>query len=1112
MTFRKPRVRRSRGRQPRVARNCPQSSRLLRIEPLEDRRLLALSFDLLKDINTENDESSNPRYLTAFGDYIYFTADDLEHGAELWRTDGVSAELVEDINPTSNSEPFHFIAYNGALYFSADDGEHGRELWKTTPDGLGATLVKDINLGEGSGFPDDFVVAGGQLYFSVTDEQGDRGLWKTDGTTENTMLAVDVVEGVNSAPRQTTAVSDSLYFIANQTASSSSDRLWRWDTSGGNASLISSITETFNNRLTAFGNLLYYVDGDALMVSDGATAELVKQFERPPTSLTAYKGELYFGGYEETTGHNLWRIDTVTGDPTIVKQTSASSLDLPINEAAVVGGLLYFLEQSSVASRETLWRSDGTDAGTFEITDFFQARTSLPVQLGDQLLLVNKGELWETDGTVEGTVELADIYKEFAEESNAGQLTVLGDRIIFTAIDGRFGGELWETDGTEDGTRLLSDIHVGNTADSNPNQLIDFGGKLYFLATSGGNEGTQELWVTDGTADGTHRVKDIASEVSGTPISNNSVISLTEFNGRLLMTVKSGSSGTELWESDGTEEGTQRVSVLTPGLGGLGFGRPAYFTQAGSLMYFVGPQISGNNNSAVWRTDGTDAGTFNLNDPNSAGDQLVGRSYTAVGDVLYFRGNDGNSGWELWRTNGTNAGTYRVKDINPGSADSAITSLSSNSPPPPMTAVGDLLYFFADDGESGLELWRSDGTETGTYRVKDINEGAEGMAIQPVPGIAFDGKFYFGADDGENGFELWRSDGTETGTQMVGDFRAGDANFFPNQFTVVGDTLYFTAQGDAGEGLWRLLAGETLPEFAAGVNALTTSFPFGLSAIDGELLFSAGIETGTGLFRTDGTAAGTQLLFDPNSPLPTGSARRATVSAGSIYVSLETNTFGRELWGASLADPGDYNGDGWVDAADYQLWKSEFGSTDNSPADGNGDGVVNLADYTVWRDNVRSRPTLGDYNRDGVVNIADYTVWRDNLGSTTNLAADGSGNEIVDQADYTHWKQNFGATAAAVSSTIVSPVLASSPHLADKSATDAVFATYLLSTPSMANLRGIEPTAKQVVSHQETGAKLLLLDRVFALDTTNEVAQARTAEADGERQIELSLAIVWDRL
>ena len=165
-----------------------------------------------------------------------------------------------------------------------------------------------------------------------------------------------------------------------------------------------------------------------------------------------------------------------------------------------------------------------------------------------------------------------------------------------------------------------------------------------------------------------------------------------------------------------------------------------------------------------------------------------------VGNTLYFSANDltdGSYGTELWKSDGTVSGTVMVKDIYNGRDSSESSQL---------TAVGNTLYFRADNGINGFELWKSDGTASGTVMVKDIGGG---ISSYPSLLTAVGNTFYFQTDDGTNGRELWKSDGTASGTVMVKDINSGSGSSSPLYFTAIGNTLFFRADdGTNGDELW----------------------------------------------------------------------------------------------------------------------------------------------------------------------------------------------------------------------------------------------------------------------------------------------------------------------
>src|SRR4029077_2524408 len=125
----------------------------------------------------------------------------------------------------------------------------------------------------------------------------------------------------------------------------------------------------------------------------------------------------------------------------------------------------------------------------------------------------------------------------------------------------------------------------------------------------------------------------------------------------------------------------------------------------------------------------------------------------AVGGTLFFAANDGDRGRELWKRDRTGAGTVLVKDINPGSS----YGFPVGSYPHYLTDVGGTLFFAANDGTNSLELWKSDGSAAGTVLVKDINPGGGNNGSLPNELTNVNGTLYFSVFVPASGIELWKS-------------------------------------------------------------------------------------------------------------------------------------------------------------------------------------------------------------------------------------------------------------------------------------------------------------------------------------------------------------------
>jgi len=141
-----------------------------------------------------------------------------------------------------------------------------------------------------------------------------------------------------------------------------------------------------------------------------------------------------------------------------------------------------------------------------------------------------------------------------------------------------------------------------------------------------------------------------------------------------------------------------------------------------------------------------------------------------------------------------------VKDINTG---------SSGSYPEKMTAVGNTLFFTADDGVHGRILWKSDGTTDGTAYVKEVF--LENDQEYPANLFNYDGRLMFWMGDDEHGLELWTTNeaGDEDSTYMIQDINPGiegSLNSWVTNMVYIGDTLFFPAKDNThGNELWCMI-------------------------------------------------------------------------------------------------------------------------------------------------------------------------------------------------------------------------------------------------------------------------------------------------------------------
>lgn len=870
----------------------------------------------------------------------YFYRHDGIHGQELWRSDGTAAGtyLLADLCPglcgaETLSSPYDRMAVVGTrIYFTADDGVHGTELWVTDGSAGGTRMVRDIRPGPLSSRPSALGAFGGQVYFGADDGVHGHELWRSDGTETGTELVVDLTPGSANSWISANASGVGTLFVR------AAERLYGSDgTAAGTHLLHSHLEQPYSN-----------LRGGSFAVLPGGTAVF------DACSLPV--------GPDQDC--ELWRSDgTIAGTFRIADLYPGPGNSWPSGFEGGDGTIWFTAETlTPTGSRRGLFRTDGSVAGTVEISlptgVIPSTRLSQAAVVGSSFFFagwdaVHGAEPWITDGiSAQLVADLnpgpADSIRTFGPlwGLDRPNFVELGGALLFVADDGQSGTKLWRSEGTAATTLPLSDFDAapsdawfgGYQAVATPPVV---GGRV-LLSIFRSDRGT-ELWASDGTANGTERIRTLNDSTSGFLHTTEVLETFVEIRCQapwrqgLLVTPLTGPGNGGWYYVDGVPGGAQLLAVWA--VGGEGGGFPECASHDGLAL----AHLPDESEHAIWSTDGTTAGTTLLL-PLVSGSwvssvpafgTLRSAMFLAYGSDRVLRFEGGSTPQEGTRiiaqgkfASGAGElgqslffGGWSGLEVSDGVSEPTLLFAPSEGNPDvdDMTVVGSELYFSVWTEAEGSELWRSDGTLLGTGLVKALQPGPDGglqtrqtaeliglqapesrVAVLGEAGVAFVG------NDGTTGFELWRSDGTEAGTVVVADIVPGTDGSWPRHLASLGNgvVLFAAEHPTFGYELFRTdgtAAGTSVVrDLVTGVGS---SVPDDFVVQDGVLYFSAWTrEHGREAWRSDGTAAGTYQLTDV-APGPLSSSPSRFVRRGNrLFFTATDHVHGFELW--ARADDG----------------------------------------------------------------------------------------------------------------------------------------------------------------------------------------------------------------
>lgn len=891
-------------------------------EQLETRHMLAAVVELVGDSNTAPAGlPPNTEFVDVNGT-LFFTASTVANGLELWKSDGTTEGTVRvsDIQAGPASSDIKYLTnVNGALFFSADDGVHGPELWKSDGTISGTSLVADFAPGPVGTHPRELVNSNGTLFFLGGYRFQGESVFKSDGTAAGT-TAIGILPGPQPFLSNLTSIAGVPHFVKSTFGRSMSDQIWRTDGTFEGTVPVTAFPEsnrTQIGRLNAADDHIYFEANDGELeweiwtVDDSVVgAHSVSDIEPQPLDsrvrIELTIGSNVFFTYENGPQIELWRTDGTTDGI----QFLSPSNGVPLTE---FNGKAYFFQSGQ------LWKTDGTSAGTGQVTSGTSIFNGRMVRAGGNLYFVGieagRLEIWVLDGTTEKLRGLTHVDPS-GHGFRLSTLVGVGSTLFMAADDGIHGTALWASDDTTDGTRMLKEIQTGNS-DSSPSELTNVNGDLYFTADSSDPPTFRGIWKGPSGAHGT------SQPLSGSPTAQ----SLVNANGSLFF-VGSYFNGTNVWTANSSGVHEVRGDAFVPYYLG------ATLAVAGDTVYSMFQGAASTNSLGLWKTKGTAAETVLVHKFDSTSTIFESVS---IGNSIYFVADDSLHGYELWKSDGTEAGTFMLGDL----------SQNWYTIPRQLTVAGDKVYF-----QMGSETAVTDGTIEGTKILGALSTQLSLHSPQEFASI--DDTLFMSIFSPATGFELFKTKGSVETTSLVKDILPGDVGSRPRNLTNLNGKLVFVADEPAGRSLWasdgtsegtrRLHQFGPVTDPSAGQN---------WSVVDGKVMFTvldpaAGLRT---IWISDGTIDGTlKITANLDETLVIDPATTFTKYGGGIAFAAATEAVGTELFRIdtiiAVTSPSE------ITLVDRLATETAVSGTDLAWAD-----VAGAIQYDVWIQNL-SNPSL----------------------------------------------------------------------------------------------------------------------------------------------------------